>query len=88
MTTGMRVLRTLHGWRACVATGAGVFLIALGLTTSITAETGAPQAAAPQHAGQIHIRRVDGLAADLLRPFDARRRRADHVQFHYDFLSS
>jgi hypothetical protein len=45
MNTGKRVLWAVHGWTTWVATGAGVFLMALGLTASMAAESSPPQAA-------------------------------------------
>jgi hypothetical protein len=45
MNTGKRVLWALRGWTTWVAAGAGVFVVALGLTASIAAESGLPQAA-------------------------------------------
>ncbi len=49
MATGQRVIQVPRGWTACVAIGAAVFLVALGLTASMSAEP-APSQAAPASA--------------------------------------
>ena len=40
MSTGKRVIQAVRGWTACVTMGAAVFLVALGLTASMSAESG------------------------------------------------
>ncbi len=45
MTIRTRVIPGVRGWTTCLVTGAGVFVMALGLTASMAAESGLSQAA-------------------------------------------